>query len=145
MKSVQIIAMMAAMFVAGAYAAEPAKATAVDKPAAMGDKAMPMQKMDSCEGMKAPDRMKGDAQDAKGMTACKDGMSAEHMQKMHEHMQEMHGGKDGMSGMKSMDGMPQGDAAAKDVSPKAATQNADKVVPSDGVDHAAHHPQQSTK
>lgn len=168
MKSATVIAFIAAMSVAGAYAAEPAKpAAAGDTPAAMGDKAMPMQKMDGCAGMNSADPMKGDSKDAQGMGACKDGMSADHMQKMHEHMQDMHGSKDGMQGMdgmKSMGGMPKGDAAAKEAKPKATAKKGDKaappacdgkdskgkpcaanVAPADEVDHAAHHPQTPAK
>lgn len=52
--------------------------------------------------MESADPMKGDTKDAQGMAACKDGMSADHMQKMHEHMQEMHGGNDGMQGIDGM-------------------------------------------
>lgn len=171
MKSATVIAFVAAMSVTGAYAAEPAKpAAAGEKPAAMGDKAMPMQVMEGCEGMQSPNQMKGDPKDAQGAAACRDGMSADHMQQMHEHMQDMqdmHGGKDGMQGMggmKSMGGMPQSDAAAKDAKPKATAGKGDKAAPpacdgkdskgmpcaanaapADDGDHAAHHPQPPAK
>lgn len=168
MKSATVIAFIAATSMMGAYAAEPAKpATTGEKPAAMGDKAMPMQKMDGCEGMKSADQMKSDSKDAQGMPACKDGMSADHMQKMHEHMQDMHGGRDGMQGMdgmKSMGAMQKDDAAAKDAKPKATAKKGDKAAPpacdgkdskgmpcaanaapADEVDHAAHHPQPPAK
>lgn len=159
MKTATVIAFIAAMSVTGAYAAEAAKPAALgDQPAAMGDKTMPMQKMDGCKGMKSADQMKGDSKDAQGMAACKDGMSAEHTQKMHEHMKDMHGGMDGMGGM------PKGEAATTDARPKATARTDDKAVlpacdgkdskgmpcaakaaPVDDVDHAAHHPQPPAK
>lgn len=136
MKAAMLIALVAAVSVTTAYAAEPAKQ------APMGDKGMSMQMMDKCEGMKIDGKagakdMKG-ANDGKAMNCPKDGMSDEHMKQMHEHMQEMHGDA-GMMGKEGMGGMPAG-AANEGAAPSAATKPA-AAAPADAVDHAAHHPQ----
>lgn len=123
MNAAKLIAFVAAVSATGAYAAEPATYSP------MGDKSMPMQKMEKCEGMKSDDKA-----GAKSMDCKMDDMSGEHMKQMHEHMHQMQSGGMMGGGGQGMGGMQSG-AAPKAAPAKAATQ-----APADQQDHSAHHP-----
>lgn len=140
MKVATMIALVAALSMSSADAAEPAT---------MGGKDMSMHKVDKtgkegkaqkCEGMKAAGKSaQPGAGQGKGMDCPKDGMSDEHMKQMHDHMQQMHG-DGGMMGKGDAGGMPMNAAAKSPAAKDAALAKPSAAAPADAVDHSAHHP-----